>query len=224
MAKFEKRILARELRRDGWSIRNIAKHLEVSKASASIWCRDLELTDVQKEKLFRMATAGNLLGRMKGAEANHAKKIARIEFHRQAGRELLGALSKREHLIAGIALYWAEGSRKSKMSFVNSEPKMIEFMYRWFQDEMGIKKEEFMPRIFINAIHEPRIHIVVKFWADLLELPLEQFGKPVLLQGRPKKIYENYDSYYGTLHLEVRKSTELKYKILGLIEAMKDWK
>ena len=32
-----------------------------------------------------------------------------------------------------------------------------------------------------------------------------------------KKIYANYDNYYGTIHFKVLKSTHLLYKIQGLI-------
>ncbi len=62
----------------------------------------------------------------------------------------------------------------------------------------------------------------MNYWSDLLELPIEQFGNPVLLKMKQKKVYENYDEYYGVLSLKVRKSSDLKYRILGLIDAMRD--
>ncbi len=99
---------------------------------------------------------------------------------------------------------------------------MIEFVSRWLTKVLDVRKDEFMPRIFINAVHEPRIETVVSFWSQLLKVPTHQFGKPVLLKDRPKKIYENYDSYYGVLALGVRNSNKLKYRILGLIDAIKD--
>lgn len=221
MAKFEKRLRARMFRRKGWSIRAIALRLGVSRSSASVWCRDLHLTKKQNERLFRNTVKAGLVGRIKGAQVNHEKKEARIEFHRQEGEKQIYSLSRRECLIAGTALYWAEGSRKSKLGFTNSEPKMIMFMLYWFEHVMGVEKEDFMPRIFVNAIHKPRIEKILKFWSDLLELPRNQFGNPVFLKRRPRKVYENYDTYYGVLALEVRRSTELKYCILGLIEALK---
>ncbi len=222
MAKFEKKLAAFALRREGYSIGSIAEKLCVSKSSASTWCRDLALTPEQQETLTRNATEAGNIGRIKGALAMKRKKEARIKFHQESGRNEMKGLSAREFFVVGIALYWAEGSRKSKFAFVNSEPQMIQFMARWLHDALNVAREEFMPRIFINAIHESRIEAVRQFWANLLEVPVEQFGNPVFLRDRPKKIYENHDSYYGVLHLGVHNSGELKYRVLGLIEALRD--
>lgn len=222
MAKFEKRLEARRLRKRGQSIRSIAMQLGVSKSSASIWCRDLLLTKVQSLRLTRNAIRAGHRGRMIGAQRNKEKKNEQIEFYKNLGRQDVKKLTKRDWLIAGTALYWAEGSKKSRFAFTNSEPQMIKFFSLWLKRGLAVRKEEFMPRIFINAIHAPRIRKVIYFWSKLLQVPKHQFGKPVLLRERPKKIYENYDSYYGVLALGVRNSNKIKYKVMGLIDAIRD--
>lgn len=222
MAKFEKRLKALGLRRRGWSIKTIANQLDVSKSTASIWCRDLELTKAQRLRLTENAIRAGHRGRMIGAQKNKEKKVAQIELYRNLGKQAVGRLTERDWLLAGAALYWAEGSKKSRFAFTNSEPQMIKFVARWLKYAMGVKKDEFMPRIFINAIHKPRIEKVVDFWSQLLQVPMHQFGNPVLLRDRPKKIYENYDSYYGVLALGVRNSNKIKYRVLGLIDAIRD--
>lgn len=222
MAKFEKRIKAHRLRKSGRSILFISKKLKVSKSTVSIWCRTLKLTPKQKEHLLRNAIKAGFKGRLIGAEMNKRKKQERIDFYKKSSKKEIGRISRRDFLIAGIALYWGEGSKKSKLSFINSDPTMIKFMFRWFQKIILVRKEEFIPRIFINAIHKPRINKVFRFWSSLLKLPIKQFGSPIFLKKKPKKIYENYDSYYGVLALEIRKSTNLKYRMLGFIEALKN--
>jgi|SRR3989344_1758059 len=222
MAKFEKRLIAIRLRRAGQSIRSIAMHLGVSKSSASVWCRDLLLTRAQKLRLMRNAIRAGHRGRMMGAQVNKEKKKEQVEFYKRLGKQDVGKLTKRDWLIAGAALYWAEGSKKSRFALTNSEPQMIRFFSRWLRKVLDIKRDEFMPRIFINAIHAPRIGKVVRFWSQLLQVPTHQFGKPVLLKDRPKKIYENHDSYYGVLALGVRNSNKIKYRVLGLIDAIRD--
>lgn len=222
MAKFEKRLKARKLRKQGWSIRSIASNLDVSKSTASIWCRDLQLTRTQQQRLIQNAIRAGHRGRIIGAQRNREKKREQIEFYKKLGKQDIGRLTKRDWLIAGAALYWAEGSKKSRFAFTNSEPQMIKFISRWLKKVLGIRKNEFMPRIFINAIHAPRIRKVIRFWSQLLQVPTYQFGKPVLLRDRPKKIYENYDSYYGVLALGVRNSNKFKYRVLGLIDAIRD--
>lgn len=222
MAKFEKRLIAIRLRRAGQSIRSIAMRLGVSKSTVSVWCRDLQLTRAQKLRLMKNAIRAGHRGRMMGAQRNKEKKREQIEFYKQLGKQDVGKLTTRDWLIAGVALYWGEGSKKSRFAFTNSDPQMIQFVSRWLRKAFGVKRSEFMPRIFINAIHAPRIGKVMSFWSQLLQVPTHQFGKPILLRDRPKKIYENHDSYYGVLALGVRNSNKIKYKVLGLIDAIKD--
>ena len=127
MAKFELRKQARILRVKGLSIRTIAKKLSVSKSTASIWCNDIELTPEQKRHLIENALESGLKGRFSGAEANKKKKIESLNFCREWSRKVLRDVNQRDLFIAGIALYWAEGSKKGAkaFNFVNSDPIMI---------------------------------------------------------------------------------------------------
>lgn len=222
MAKSKEKLEALKLRRKGWSIGLIAKHLKVGKGSVSVWCRDLKLTKRQRDFLTQKVIKDGHKGRMIGAEMNRKKKEDAIAFCQKSGKKDIGKLSQRDLFIMGIALYWAEGSRKnSSLVFTNSDPDMIVLIYKWFQEAMGVKKEEFKPCIFINEMHRPRITKVANFWSSLLDLPKKQFSKHVFLKMKQKKVYENYDSYFGVLALRVCKGTNLKYRILGLIDALK---
>lgn len=220
MAKFEKRLEARKLRGQGLSILRIAQQVGVSKSTASVWCEDLKLTKKQQEVLIRNSLNGRLRGSLKGAETNRKKKLERIKFYLSEGEKEIVNLSDRDFLMAGLGLYWGEGAKSGRLSLINSDPVVIAFMYAWFQTVFQVQKEDFMPRIFINEMHHSRIKEVVTFWSRLLSLPAKQFGNPTFLKSKAKKIYENYDSYYGVLALQVRKGTELRYRILGLIGAM----
>ncbi|MEK7566453.1 MAG: hypothetical protein AAB494_02145 [Patescibacteria group bacterium] len=221
MAKFEKRLEARKLRRKGRSIKSIAKRLDVSKGSVSVWCRDLKLTERQRNILMKKAIAAGHKGRMIGAEMNRQKRLESISYFKEKSLKDIGKLSKRELLVSGIALYWGEGSKGGKLSFANSDPALILFMIKWFKEIMGVKDEEFMPRIYINEIHKPREMKVLKFWAALLNLPASQFRKTIFIKTKQKKVYENYENYYGVLAFRVRNSAKLGYYILGLIDALK---
>ncbi|OGK15202.1 hypothetical protein A2690_00290 [Candidatus Roizmanbacteria bacterium RIFCSPHIGHO2_01_FULL_39_12b] len=53
MAKTKLMMLARKLRKNGNSIKEIALKLHVSSGSVSIWCRDIELTQEQIDNLQR---------------------------------------------------------------------------------------------------------------------------------------------------------------------------
>ena len=221
MAKVEERLEAEVLRRKGWSIRDIAKELCVSRASASMWCRNTTLTETQKRLLIERAIEGGHRGRILGSSTNHRRKIENIERHVQGGKKYVNALSLRELLLVGAAIYWGEGSKKSQLGFINSDADMIVFIYRWFQKALGVKKQDFMPRILINDLHKSRDKVIKKYWAKLLGLPESQFRKTTFIKRPNTKRYSNHDTYFGLLTLRVRNSTDLKYKILGLIEGLK---
>lgn len=224
MSKFDKKLKALELRRKGTSIKSIAEILEVSKGTASVWCRDIVLTKEQTRKLKENAIKAGQKGRMAGTEMNKQKKRDAVAFYRESGKKEIGVLINRDLLMAGLGLYWGEGSKtdRGNLSFTNSDPDAVLFMYNWFHIIMGVKKQDFIPRIFINEIHRPRIEKVLQFWLGLLDLPREQLRNTVFIKTKQKKVYENYDSYYGIVSLRIRRSTHLRYRIIGLIDAMKN--
>jgi Putative ATPase subunit of terminase (gpP-like) len=153
MAKVAERLRAEEFRKKGYSVRDIAAELGVSRASASVWCREVSLTKKQKVVLHRRMIEGKHRGRLLGSRTNHLRKLATIDAYKKKGVEYFGLLSLREFMLVGAAIYWGEGSKKSRLNIINSDADMILFMYRWFQIALGIPKVDFMPRIFINALH-----------------------------------------------------------------------
>lgn len=223
MAKTKEKSEARGLRKKGYSIGRISSLLNVSKGTVSLWCRDIILTTQQKEKLRENSIEGGSQGRLIGAEKNKMKKLENIKYYESLGKKEIGAISQRDFLFAGVALYWGEGSKteNSRLAFTNSDPQAILFMYKWFKKIFGVPKRDFMPRIFINEIHKNRIDNVVAFWSKLLKLPKEQFGNPIFLKVKNKKVYDNHNQYYGVLSLRIKNSSNLKYHVLGLIQALK---
>ena len=84
--KPDKREAARQLRREqGLSINQICKQLSVSKSSVSLWVRDVELTETQKEELNRQHFAHR--GQAAGGATNAAKFRALREQYQQEGRQ-----------------------------------------------------------------------------------------------------------------------------------------
>ena len=224
MAKFEKRIEAKKLRKRGLSIGIIAKTLQVSKSTASKWCIDLDLSIKQRQLISKNAFKAGMKGRLIGAAINRNRKLNNIQLYLGIARSQLGDISLRDRLAAGTALYWAEGAKSDTtfgFSFMNSDPQMVLFIKNFLNLVMSVSDKDIICVVQINSIHEKRINKVLKFWSILLELPLKQFNKPYYINVKPKKVYENYNDYYGTLRMKVRKSSNLKYHMLGLIEAFK---
>lgn len=221
MAKSEAKLKAENLRKLGWSMRDIAGELGVTKSSVSNWCRDIQLSPKQKQLLLKKMIDGGHRGRILGSAANHNRKMERIESHVREGKNYVKSLSQREMLLVGTAIYWGEGSKKSQLAFINSDKDMVLFMYRWFRFAFGVKKTDFILRIFVNDLHLNRKEIIEKYWSDLLKIPISQFRKTIFIKRINTKRYLNHDNYFGLLSIRTRNSTDLKYRILGLIEGLK---
>lgn len=222
MSKIKEKSEAIKLRKSGKSISEIASILGVSKGSVSTWCREIILTKAQKAQLHAsMVKAGNI-GRQKGADQNRQKKEEKIQQYEKEGKNMFSIIKNKERFLIGLGLYWGEGikTHNSATGFSNSDPQSVVFMKKWFSECLDVLESDFIPRIYLNESHKNREKDVLRFWANLLELPTSQFGNTVFVKTKNKKIYSNRDKYKGVMLLTVRKGSRLKYKILGLIKGL----
>ena len=220
MAKSRKKIKARELRRRGLSLKEIADKLGISKGSASVWCSDIKLSEKQIQNLHAKMVRGSYSGRIIGANMQKEKKINKIRECSLKAKKDINGLRHKELFIAGLGLYWGEGSKKSAVRFYNSDPEAIKFMMRWFRDVLKIEEDRFLMYININQIHNKRLKAVVRYWSEITNIPENQFRKPSLIKAKSKKTYSNFSNHYGTLCVRISKSSTFLYQILEWIKAM----
>lgn len=224
MSKVHEKREAIELRKQGWSIKDIASKLSVSKGSVSTWCGQISLTKEQQVNLKQKQVAAGHAGRMRGAEVNRQKRLDMIEQCRLSARKELGQISHRDLLLLGIGLYWGEGvkSQSSGASLVNSDATLLLLAKRWFENCLGVCPSDFRPYVYLSKTHEPRADEVIWYWSRILDIPREQFKGPFYTSSQTKRVYEKTNTYNGVLALRVCKSTNLKYRIQGLIDACTD--
>lgn len=218
MAKSKQKIRAIELREEGESIKEIAKKINVAKSTVSLWCRDIILTSSQIKKLHEDMVKGSYVGRMKGARMQYERRIKKIKEANKSGKNIIGKLSERDLLIAAVALYWGEGSKKSRqLAINNSDPEMIKFIIAAFRKIWKIKKDRFALHVGINEIHKNRNEEIKEYWSKVIKIPKEQFRKTIFIKAKNKKIYKNFSSHYGTLTIRIKKPMTIYYQIMGLI-------
>ena len=128
MAKPKIRIRARKKRKDGESIKQIAKLLSVSSSTVSLWCRDIHLTADQRKALEKRAKDPYYGKRLDYVRLQQKKRLDKIKQLKKEGIQDIGLLNHREMLCAGVCLYWAEGFKKdNQVGFSNSDPGMVTF-------------------------------------------------------------------------------------------------
>ena len=213
---------ALELRGKGKSLKKIAKRLGVSVSIVSLWCRNVELTETQKEKiLLKRKVKVRHLRYL--AKQSHLEKVSRVNRLFKQSKAEIKKLNEQEFFLTGLALYWAEGFKtlkEGRLGFCNTDPAMIKFMIKWFKRALKIKKEEFILRAEFNESHKSRTEEIESYWSRLTGIPLTQFNKPFYQHSAWLRDYSNRGSYFGVLRIRVRKSGELLNKMRGWINGL----
>lgn len=161
----------RFLRQKGRSYNEIQRELEISKGNISLWCRDIELTSEQKNRLGKKYLTAPRLGGL----ANHKKREKEIYEVKERAIKEISVLDLGAFKIAGTMLYWAEGAKTNSVSISNSDPKMIKFMMRWLEKIFNLQPEQLKASLHIHYGND-ETHIK-EYWSHLTGIPLKNFGK-----------------------------------------------
>ncbi|MEU6507269.1 hypothetical protein [Streptomyces sp. NPDC046942] len=212
-AKDDLRDRARELRLQGWTYDQIQVELGCSKSSISLWVRDLPRPERRDP-----AEQAKLASRKRWEHELSVRDEERQKTKSAAASEI-GTMSTRELFIAGVALYWAEGTkdkphaRRERVTFVNSDPTMIRLFLAWL-DLLQVERERIR---FHLMIHESAdIEAAEHYWAGVVQADPSTFGKTTVKRHNPKTVRKNTgDNYRGCLALTVRQSAELYRRIEG---------
>lgn len=212
---------ALNLRRQGWSVRQIASGLKISKDSASRWTKDMILSVEQLENLQKRSIAGRERGRLLANFKRRQDKKDRMETAKLYGLKTLQKLTKKELLVAGLALYAGEGVKKRReVRFCNTDPAIVNFMINWLINCFGVTINDFHCAVGINEAHREREEMVKGYWSDITGIPLSSFGQTSFKKAISKKIYENFNKHYGTLDVRLLRSTQFYDTIMGLIHGL----
>jgi predicted transcriptional regulator len=212
---------ALRMRKRGSSINEISVKLKVSKSTVSHWCREIELTSKQLERIARRSEHHATLGLLKASEQQRKNRIAATMEAESLGKNDIGTLSKRDICMVGYGLYWGEGYKKGsqEMGFTNSDPTMIGFYIVWLFTCFGIERGSLILRVSINGQHAHRVEEVEEYWSKVSGVPRSQFTKTSLIKAQSKKYAVTLD-HFGTLRVKVRNGTQLRRRVLGSIAAI----
>jgi transcriptional regulator with XRE-family HTH domain len=194
------------LRRKGKSYSEIKERVKVSKSTLSGWLKDIELTREQESRLSKLQATGYA-----GAKKQQAASLKHHEEIKKNAECEAAELVKDPFFVAGLMLYWAEGSKNfGSVQFSNSDPAMIKIMMRWFRSFCAVSEDKFRISLFIHSLHTKED--CQKFWQDVTSIPPSQFYKPyikpTIYSNRKNKLYE------GTCRIIIHQR-DLLSKIIG---------
>jgi hypothetical protein len=184
--KTDERRLAEALRRDrGMSVRQIAVAVGVSRSTASLWLRGIELTPEQRAALD--ARNPRYSGEAKGAATNAARARARRESYQADGRRRIR--DGDPLYLAGCMLYWGEGKKgRSCVRFANSDPAMVALFVRFLRECFAVPDEAFRVRCLRRPPASTRGRRTVLARASSATTPgVEPVGRQRILAGLEAK-------------------------------------
>jgi len=215
--KLDLKIKARELRKNGKSIKEIKRNLNVSLSSVSLWVRDVKLTKEQLEHLYLNRKTGNLKGSIIAAQNKiRARELITQQLNKE-GFEEIGKLADRERFLIGVSMYAGEGGKTDRdISFVNSDAKFINFMMGWFRDFCDVSEGKFRGSLYIHDdLNEVKAK---KFWSELTKIPLDQFTRSYIAKNNQKRL-RNKKHENGIFRIKVC-NANLHRKIMGWVDGI----
>jgi hypothetical protein len=201
-----------ELRKDGLSYNEILKKVPVAKSTLSAWLKEIGLSKKQKQRLTLKRKSAQIKACTACRKIRTDKQRAIIDL----AKSEIKNISQKEFWIAGALLYWAEGAKQNKhnvsqrVSFSNSDPKMILLFDKWLKKFCNVTPENIIYSIYIHET--ANTEKARKFWEEILKTKINRL---YLKKHNPKTNRKYFKDYNGLIQLDVRKSTDLNRKIKG---------
>ncbi len=150
----------------------------------------------------------NNISRRNFTEANYIVNRRKPQFKI---KEVL-SLKEQELKIAGIMLYWAEGTlRGNTVDFVNSNAEMVKIFLSFLKQVCGV--DEIRLRVYLYGYGSHNIENLKKYWSKITNIPLSQFTKPYVRRGNSN--LSNRKLIYGVVHI--------RYNDKRLLNVIKNW-
>ena len=217
MARLKDKERALILRKQNQSYSQIKKALNVSKSTLSLWLRNYplskqrirELRDWNEQRIERFR------------ETMKIKKEKRLKQFYDQQKKLLLPLKDCEIFIAGLFLYWGEGSKTkdTNLSIANTDPSIIRFFIYWLINELRVPRKKL--RIHLHLYSDMNIKEKIHFWSKKIAIPINQFAKPYIKKNSSTSITHKGRFGYGTCCVNIG-DARLSEKILMTIKAISD--
>jgi len=199
MARVQDHEKAIFLRKEGKSYTQIKELLKVSKSTLSCWLKNYPLSE-QKIRELRDWSEKRI---EKYRETRRKQKENRLEKVYKEQEEIIFPINKREIFLAGLFLYWGEGSKSNSamLNVSNTDPAIIKFFIRWFVKVFMVSKNKF--RVQLHLYNDMNIDKEIDFWSLKLKIPRSQFTKPSIKKSFLKNLSYKRGFGHGTCNLRV---------------------
>jgi predicted transcriptional regulator len=168
MVMSTRREQARELRRQGKSVKEIARLMGISQSSVSVWVRDVELSKEVLEELRQ---------RKRGLGKRTLETLAEQEEQRNLhlSYQQVGRIKAREKdwlHYAGCLLYWAEGAKgRNFINLTHPDPHLMALFVRFLRESLHIPTDMIDVHLYVSTEDKEAQRKIEREWLTALNLP-----------------------------------------------------
>lgn len=207
------------LRRAGKSYNEISRELDIPKSTLSAWFAGQAYSSKIKESIINQSKkqwAKNI--------TVYNKKRAQLLRQKQAditqeSKKQISPITKKELLLVGTSLYWAEGYKRSRWNiiFTNSDELMIRLIMKFFRVVCNVPMEKIKIQVQVHSINQ--VSPANQYWSSITKIPLSQFRNPLYQITRSSKGKVKRTLIYGTCRIIINDVT-LVSRIQGWIQGL----
>lgn len=188
--------LAIEMRKQGRSLKDVAKTLQIPVSTLSGWFKSIELTEEQEERLRNNWLNTLAEHRGKAVLWHNEQKRQRLEEAEIKAETTLKRIHTEDKAALTLALamlYLGEGHKTDRTGLGNSDPLILKFFLSCLERLYDYDIAQVRCDLHLRADQDP--DEIKKYWSAELSIPLENFKGVSLDQRTSGKA--TYPAYKG---------------------------
>ncbi len=200
-------IKTKQLRKRGYSIKELKAIIGVSKSTLSAWIQDVELSEKAKSRLRRNYTKGQIASQKTIAEQTRLKNLEASTFASTILPKAI--LNTNIQAIVCAMIYQCEGAKsiRSSITFTNSDPRLIASFLFLLRNSFNVNESRFRILMHLHKYHNENIQ--KEFWSTVTGIPKEQFQKTYLKPSSGKYKKEGYPGCIKVYYSDVSVARKL---------------
>lgn len=178
------------LRKNGYSLSEIATKLTISKSTCSLWLNNIPLP----ERAIKRLAEKKILGQYKTVLLRQEKRRRQIALIEQKATKNLKRITLSTNLskLLCAMVYYCEGVKGSdkNVTFINSDPSLIRLFLSLFRKAFLLNESKFRLLMHLHTYHSERTQKL--FWSKTTDIPINQFMHSYRKPNTQKRLRENY--------------------------------
>ena len=195
------------LRKQGYSIKEVASKLRIAKSTSSVWLRDILLNSQAQTRLKNRRIFGQYKARLVQFEKSDKQQRIRSIVAEQTLSKI--EMSRELCKLCCALLYWCEGNKNGDtlVRFTNSDPQLIKIFLSLLRRGFDIVEAKFRALIHLHQYHDEKKQ--KKLWHEITNIPLNQFNRTYWTPHTGKRKHDNYPGCIAISYYDARVAKEL---------------